>query len=62
MITFVLIFIGLCLILEIKPIKRFLKSKDPNEKLMENIERQDKKEKHITRTGGLENDRINERP
>jgi hypothetical protein len=61
MITFVIIFIVFCLFLEIKPIKRFLKGKDPNEKLIENIERQDKKEKHITRTGGLENDRLNER-
>jgi len=52
----VLIFIGLCLILEIKPIKRFLKGKDPDQKLMENIEKQEKKEKHITRTGGLHSD------
>jgi len=31
-------------------------------KLEENIKKQEKKEKHITRTGGLENDRLNERP
>lgn len=62
MMTFVIIFIVFCLVLEIKPIKKFLRGKDPNEKLMENIEKQDKKEgklffrKHITRTGGLHSD------
>ena len=31
-------------------------------KIEENIKKQEKQEKHITRTGGLENDRLNERP
>ena len=56
MITFILIFIGLCLILEIKPIKNFLRGKDPDQKLMDNIKRHEKKEKNITRTGGLHSD------
>lgn len=56
MMTFVIIFIVFCLVLEIKPIKKFLRGKDPNEKLVDNIEKQENKEKHITRTGGLHSD------